>query len=203
MKSQEFVTVRAVLASLCRHPFQLLIANWNWKSAILSSLIRSIIFFAANFDAGRNAALAAMLTELIYRGCTAGFYASLTQAFRHVRPVWQANLAAMVLLPLVSHSTELFIHWVRATPNLFFSILSSAIFTSFSTAYHLFAMRNGAMIVGLDAQSLRSDLQRTPRILFQFIQTCIEQLFVQPVKILRRSFKRRFAPVAKVIKSEG
>ncbi len=170
MNTAPLVTVRAVLQSLLRHPIQLLVLRWNWKSAILSSVIRALIFFVANVSAGLDAALAAMNTEFLYRACTAGFYAALTQSFRHVNPAWQATLTAMVLLPLISHSIELLLHWWRGTPKLAVSILASACFTAVSTAYNLFAMRQGALIVGPDAKSLGEDLRRTPGILWKFMQ---------------------------------
>ncbi len=176
MNPTELATVRAVLQSLLRHPFQLLVVRWNWKSALLSSVIRALIFFVVNISVGLDAALAAMNTEFLYRACTAGFYAALTQSFRHVKPEWPATLTAMVLLPLISHSLELLIHWWRGTPKLAASILASACFTAVSTAYNLFAMRQGALIVGQDARTLREDLRRTPGIIGKFIYALVVEL---------------------------
>lgn len=189
MKSIELVSVPQVIGTLLRHPYELLVRRWNWKSAILSSLLRALIFFVANLSAGRHAAWAAMLTEFCYRAITAGFYASLTQSFRHAKPEWQATLTAMVLLPLVSHSLELCLHWLRGTPNLWLSILASASFTAISTAYNLFAMRHGALIVGHEAHSLWHDLRRTPTIIVQFL-LAVGRWFVQLPRLL-------FAPVLK------
>ncbi|MBS1811432.1 MAG: hypothetical protein JST84_24940 [Acidobacteria bacterium] len=176
MKTEEMISVRGVLRSLMRHPFKLLVVRWNWKSALLSSVIRASIFFVVNVSAGMDAALTAMNTEFLYRACTAGFYAALTQSFRHARPAWQATLTAMVLLPLVSHSIELFVHWLRGTPKLAVSILASACFTAISTAYNLFAMRHGALIVGRDAHTLFEDLRHTPGILGRFIYLLVVEL---------------------------
>ncbi len=192
MNNEELVTVRAVLQSLRRHPIQLLVVRWNWKSAILSSVLRSLIFFAANVSAGTDAALAAMNTEFLYRACTAGFYAALTQSFRHVKPEWQATLTAMVLLPLVSHSTELLVHWLRDTPRLSASIAASACFTAISTAYNLFAMRKGALLVGQDARTLREDLRRMPGIVIQFMQAVIRAFILRPLQMLWRRRRSEF-----------
>ena len=192
MKSEELVTVRHVFTSLLRHPIQLLIVQWNWKAAIMSSVMRALIFFLANVSAGMEAALAAMNTEFFYRACTAGFYAALTQSFRYVKPAWQATLTAMVLLPLISHTIELFIHWQRGTPKLAVSILASACFTAISTAYNLFAMRHGALIVGQDAKSLREDLRRTPGIIFKFAQAVIEVMALRTWQSLWRRQRSEF-----------
>jgi hypothetical protein len=127
----------------------------------------------------------------LYRACTAGFYAALTQSFRHVRPVWQATLTAMVLLPLVSHSIELLVHWWRGTPKLAASILASACFTAVSTAYNLFAMRHGALIVGHDARSLREDLWRTPGIISKFIYALVVELPAAFWRNLRQWWRSR------------
>src|SRR5258708_5004903 len=65
-------TVGAVLQGLLRHPAQNLIRRWNWKSAVLSSLLRSAIFFFTNLVAGWHAAMGALLAELALRAATSG-----------------------------------------------------------------------------------------------------------------------------------
>ena len=157
-----------VLATLARHPLEQLVLRWNWKSAVLSSLFRSSLFFAANISAGPEAARAAFLTELAYRGVTAGFYGALTQAFRDARPAWAGMVAAMVLLPAVSHLLEFVVHWVRGTPNLTESLAWSVAFTALSTSFNLFAMRRGALTVGGDSGPLLRDLHRMPALLCAF-----------------------------------
>jgi hypothetical protein len=94
-------SIGCVLLDLIRHPVDHFIRRWNWKSAVLSSMVRSTLFFLANLDAGLSAARAAFLTGLIFRSSTAGFYGALTQAFRQIRPVWTGTLAGMMVLPLL------------------------------------------------------------------------------------------------------
>ena len=142
---------------------------WNYKSAILSSLIRSSLFFGANLGAGTEAATAAMATELVLRFSTAGFYGALTQAFRRVEPPLYGTLGALVLLPAFAHSLELAVHWWRGTPELVASIGASVAFTVLSTAFNLFAMRRGVLIVGEGGGSLLSDLSRMPGLVVSFI----------------------------------
>src|SRR5690242_21161420 len=109
------MSVLDVLRALCRHPGELLIRQWNWKSAILSSTFRAIIFLFANLAAGWHAAAGAMLAEFGYRGITSGFYGAITQAFRQAEPPWVAGAVTAVLLPLFSHSIELGLHLFRGT----------------------------------------------------------------------------------------
>jgi hypothetical protein len=123
----------------------MLLRQWNWKSALFSSLIRAAIFFVANLTAGWNAASGAMFAEFLYRAVFAGFYGSLTQAFRKAHPAWAANLTVIILLPLISHSIEFFVHLLRGTPNLKASIIISMCFTAVSTLFNIFSYAPGSI----------------------------------------------------------
>lgn len=136
----------------------------------MSSLLRAHIFLAANATAGLRKALMAALAEFVFRFVTSGFYGSLTQAFRNAEPAWAGVVAVMILLPLVSHSLEFAIHFMRGTPHLRASIISSVVFTMFSTAFNWFAMRRGALVVGKGESSLASDLARVPALLVEFFK---------------------------------
>jgi hypothetical protein len=136
----------------------------------MSSLFRAHIFFAANVTAGLKRAFAAAAAEFLFRFITSGFYGSLTQAFRNAEPAWAGVVAVMVLLPLISHSMEFGVHLLRGTPHLRTSMISSVIFTMFSTAFNWFAMRRGALVVGDGEGSLLSDLRRVPALLAAFFE---------------------------------
>jgi hypothetical protein len=160
--------VGAVLADLVRHPVRHLVRRWNWKAAILSSATRATLFFVVNLPAGRHAAIQALLTELAYRAATSGFHAALTQAIGRAEPAWTATLAAMVVLPAVGHAGELLVHWARGTPRLGDSLIASIAFTAVSTAFHLFAMRRGVLIVGERRRPFLEDLRRLPGLVVAF-----------------------------------
>jgi hypothetical protein len=162
-------SVRHALLLLLREPAKYLLHRWNWKSAVLSSLLRASLFFVTNLSAGLPAALAAMQTELVFRGITSGFYGALTEAFREAEPAWEAALTVMVLLPLANHSIELLVHWMRGTQKLLPSILASMILTAFSTLFNFYVMRRGALIVGSGRGSLGADLLRLPRLALDFV----------------------------------
>ena len=165
----EPTTVPGVFTWIVSHPRQALLQRWNYKSALLSASIRAPLFFATNSRAGLSAALSAMLTEWVFRACTAGFYGALTQAFRRAEPKRAATLAVIFLLPAVSHGLELTVHWFRGTPELAFSISASILLTSVSTAFNLFAMREGALIVGEGKQSILADLRAIPHLIIVFV----------------------------------
>ena len=92
----EPATVSGVFVWILRHPGEALFRRWNYKSAVLSSLLRGGLFFAVNLRAGPEAATAAMLTEWSFRACTSGFYGALTQAFRRAEP---QRLAMLCVTP--------------------------------------------------------------------------------------------------------
>jgi hypothetical protein len=142
---------------------------WNWKSALLSSLFRALIFFFANWKAGSGAAIAAMLAEFLYRALTAGFYGTITQRLRRIEPPWRGALTASVLLPALGHSLEWLLHRLRGTPNLRASITASVVFTLVSSLFHLFAMRRGHFIVGEGSRPLLEDLRQVPLLIRDFM----------------------------------
>ena len=154
---------------LVQHPVKYLFHNWNWKSALLSSILRASLFFATNLSAGYPAAVAALKTELVFRGITSGFYGALTEAFREAEPAWNAAITVMLLLPLVNHSIEFLVHWIRGTQNLYSSILASVGLTALSTLFNFYLMRRGALIVGAGRRSLGLDLAQMPRLALDFI----------------------------------
>jgi hypothetical protein len=162
-------SVFQVLRDLAIHPIERIVRRWNWKSAYLSSIVRGLIFFCANLAAGPHAALAALLTELTFRGIASGFYGALTEAFRYVEPEWAAALVAMILLPMAGHSVEFLVHFLRGTAKLKVGMIASICFTAVSTAFNLYAMRRGALITGEGQQTLGRDMKRMPQLIAGFL----------------------------------
>jgi hypothetical protein len=177
------LTVRQAFVLLAREPQKYLWQRWNWKSAALSSLLRASLFFATNLAAGMPAAIAAMKTELVFRGITSGFYGALTEAFREAQPPWTAALTVMLLLPVVNHSIELLVHWMRGTQKLLPSMVASVILTAFSTLFNFYVMRRGVLIVGAGRHSLGQDLLKLPRLVVDFV-TWI------PRQVIRRAARK-------------
>jgi hypothetical protein len=175
-----------VLLGFLTRPGDMLWRRWNWKSAVFSSASRSALFFAANLSAGHHAAIQAFLTELVYRGTTAGFYGAMTEAFRHASPPRRASIAAMLVVPAVAHSLEAIVHWLRGTPHLATSLVASSIFTIITTMFNLFAMRRGALIVGDGRASLAADVRRMPALVAAFLLTVARE-----VRCLLPSSRRR------------
>jgi hypothetical protein len=162
-------TIAEALLRVVEDPVGQLLRKWNWKSALTSSLFRAPLFFFANLSAGPKAAAGAFFAELVLRSATSGFYGSLTEAIREAEPAWLAGLTAVLLMPMVNHSLELLVHWLRGTPKLLHSIVASVCFTALSTLFNLYAMRRGALIVGERRQSFAQDMRCMPRLVVGFL----------------------------------
>lgn len=189
-------TVGQVLAAFVTRPGTTLLRRWNWKSAVLSSSSRSLIFLVANLSAGTTAAVRAFATELAYRGLTAGFYGAMTEAFRHATPRRQATVVAMVVIPGVAHVLEATVHWLQGTPNLGVSVAASLSMTGVTTLFNLFAMRRGALIVGEGRQSLVHDLIRMPALGGAFVRAIVRELGSLVALPARRQAVARLTRVA-------
>jgi hypothetical protein len=175
-------SVGVIVWRLARHPYQHVVRRWNWKSAVLSAIVRSSLFFMANLSAGADAARAAFLTEVLFRCSTAGFYGAVTHAFRDAQPPMAGTLAAMLILPVTTHLLEFIVHRLRGTVRLAASIELSIAFTAISTAFNLFVMRRGALVVGAGSESIWSDLRRMPLLAAAFVVV----LFRGPWRLVRR-----------------
>ena len=141
---------------------------WNWKSALLSAVLRALVFLLINWTAGAQAASTAMVVEFAYRILTSGFFGSLVQSFRKMEPAWKANLYVVLLLPAVNQGLDLWIHWLNGTPKLAASLVASTIITVWAALFNLYAMRHGVLVTGRDARPLRDDLRQLPALVAGF-----------------------------------
>jgi hypothetical protein len=159
------VTVRETFAELVRHPVQCVIVRWHWKSAFISAIVRSLMFFVATLGAGSSRAGRASIVEFLVRVPLVGALASVAQRFRLTEPAWAATAVTTVCLPLVAHAAELAAHTIAGTPRLGTSLPVSIAMSACATTFNLFAMRRGILIVGEGARSLLDDLKALPRLL--------------------------------------
>ena len=130
---------------------------WNWKSALISAVVRAPIFFAANLPAGLDAATAAFVTEFAYRVTSAGFYGALTGYFARRQARRAATVQALIVLPLLAHSVEYVVHWFAGTPHIATALAGSVAVSMATTRLSLFLMRRGLFVAG--GQSFLADLR--------------------------------------------
>ncbi len=171
MKRFEAGTVGGVLSYTLRHPIEMIVWRWNWKSAFFAGLFRGSIYLTMHLGEGWRAALGAMSVEFIFRIIHGGFSGALVQSLRNASPVWLATLFVMVLMPAYSHTIEYTLHTLNGDQNRTKSLAISISFSIISALFNLFAMRRGVMITGDDAanESLWKDITRFPRIAVEFI----------------------------------
>ncbi|HVQ56866.1 MAG TPA: hypothetical protein VMS29_08935 [Pyrinomonadaceae bacterium] len=169
-------TIQGAAFEIVRHPFRTLVLNWNWKSAIISSVLRAPIFFAAYLaqKQGLRMALGAMGVQFIFRAITGGTNGSIIQSFSKVEPAWHAVVTIPFILTIVMHFGE----WVLQgaydsytgtngkTTAVLLSILASVV----SGGFNLFAMRRGVLLVKDESQqSFWHDIKQMPWIVFELV----------------------------------
>ena len=170
--------LRQMLGFLFWHPSKILLL-WNWKSACLSILLRAPIFVAATVRRGWRVALAAVLVECFVCAVTAGFYGALIQNLKDARPLWLTAIFLTALVPAAFQVLEAYLHWIRGTPHLQIAEGVSVFVSAISALFNWYAMKRGALLVGIEGDAFGSDLRRLPLLLFSF------------VKAVPRFFKKR------------
>jgi hypothetical protein len=183
-------TVWGVLTALICHPIEHFVRGWNWKSATVSSACRATLFFAVNLPAGLEAGLRAMATEMAFRAVASGALGSATQAFRTATPSGTATIAALLVIPATGHLAEYTVHWLSGTARLGESIAVSVAFSVLTTAFNLFAMRRGALIVGDGEQTLAADVRRMPGLIVAFVRAIVAAASRFFTRLGRRSATR-------------
>jgi len=161
---------------LFQHPLLAMIFRWNWKAAVLSSLLRTPIFLSTYLfqKQGIADAISVTLALAVFRVIFGGVNGAIIQAFRRVQPAWHAVLTVPIVLAAFSHVVEYAVlatyDAVTGTQGKTKAILFSIIVSIISAVFNLFAMRRGALIVKDETmQSFWRDLIRMPWLIFEFI----------------------------------
>jgi len=140
----------------------------------MSATFRGLVFFLANLSAGPSRASRASVVEFALRVPLVGMLASVTQLFRLTEPAWAAAIVTTVCLPLIAHAAELAAHSIAATPQLWISLLVSVAMSAWATAFNLFAMRRGILIVGEGGRPFADDMKALPRLVAAFVKTALQ-----------------------------
>ncbi len=165
-----------VIVELIRHPVDAMIIRWNWKSAVLSALLRAPIFFFTylfNRD-GLKLAIGAAAAQSVFRLIFGGVNGAIIQSFSRVEPAWHAVLTVPLILATFSHLIEFVVQTIydnqTGVDGKGRAIMISVIVSAISAIFNLFAMRRGVLLVKDETQqSIWRDLKRMPWIAFEFI----------------------------------
>jgi len=178
------LTVGEVFRNIVKHPMETVVLRWNWKSALLSAMMRSMIYFTTYLvkKDGIKAAVGAMIVEFCLRIFTAGTSGTIVQNLRKARPLWFSGLTASLLLPAFSHTVEYTTHFVHeyVVSQIYNSPINQTRKTSFgfsimfsvlSVIFNLYAVRRGVLVVGKGegGHSLAKDLKQMPSVILGFI----------------------------------
>lgn len=177
------IHVKDVFRNLARHPAQIIL-RWNWKSAMLSAVIRASFYFTV-YKASKESwlvTMTAVLVEVAFRFLTTGIGGAVIQSFRKASPVWLAHLIVSIMLPAFSHTVEFVSHYVQE--KYFYDIFPAAessarqkafaisvLFSAVSAMFNLFMMRNGVLLVGAgeETKSFAADLKSIPMMIKDFV----------------------------------
>jgi len=181
--SDSEISVRDVCINVIRHPLQL-ITRWNWKAVLLAVIVRAAIYLVVYTISKESTVtiLTAVVFEAISRFLTTGVAGALVQSFRKATPIWLANLIVSVLLPAFSHTVEYLTHYTQEHyySDMFAASQNSGrektfpisvLFSVVSVLFNLYAMRNGALLVGAGeaTQTLRKDFTQIPALIWKFV----------------------------------
>lgn len=167
LRRPDEIALRQAVARVLRDPWKTFVVDWNWKAALLSALFRGMLFLIVAVPRGPGA-LRLVWIELAFRMLVGGFWGSLLQAFRGVRPAWLAGLFAAVLLPLTAHSLEYLALQAGDAKHIGAGMVVSIAVSVGSLMLNWSLMRRGMLVTGDGADSLGADLRRVPRLLAAF-----------------------------------
>jgi uncharacterized membrane protein len=164
-----FDSGRQISDSGNRQPGMLnVLSLWNWKSALLSIMLRVPVFVIATVRRGPEVIAGAVLTEAVVCAFNAGWYAAITQVLRNRKPVWLVATIITVVMPLSGQIVEYAVHAWHQTPHRIAAVIVSSVLGAISSLFNWYAMKQGTLLVGDERSSFVSDLRRFPLLLGRF-----------------------------------
>jgi hypothetical protein len=157
------------LWDLILHPVKTFWSSWNWKSALMSAMLRAPIFLIATLHQGFAAISTAVLIEAAYGAAISGCYGAFVQRLRRARPLWAAALLIVVVFPAFLLWLDYLLHLFTKMPNLKGGMVGAGILCILSSLFNWYLMSRNSLLVGKDAHSFASDLKRMPRLVMEFV----------------------------------
>ena len=134
----------------CSGPGDISSAAGTGKSALVSAIVRSAMFFRAVLGASLlGGAVPRPSFEFLLAFALAGFeWSALAQSYRRAQPRWLAISIASFVPPAVWHGSEFAIHFLRGTPNLRMGMGLSLLYSAVATVTTVTLMRHGLWLAG-------------------------------------------------------
>ena len=158
---------------------------WNWKCALLSATVRSLVYLAALAHDRLHSGPAIVAVEIAYVSATAGLYAGLQQRALAVRSRLLGNLLIVVGVPGLSQLLDWLMHRAvgpAAPPR---ALVAVCVFTLISALFHLHVMRRGVFLTGPAGRTLGDDFRRMPRMIVGFLAALPMALAALPQRLIR------------------
>jgi hypothetical protein len=162
-------SVGQALLHLLRDPWRNVVLRWNGKAALLSAVFRGCIFLIASIKSHHAGRLGGVLAEALFGAVVAGCFGTLTQALRFAHPKWLANLLLAGVFPLLFQLGDFYFHATLGTQVFRIGMIASASFTVFSSAFNLYIMRRGTLLIGDEGKAFSQDLSALPRLALFFV----------------------------------
>jgi hypothetical protein len=156
-------TVTSAAFDVLSHPWRVFVLNWNWKTALLSAVIRIAVWPAALAGRARILSLSSLqgaLIEFVFRLTLGGCWGSLLQSFSTAQPAWLAGLCVSVVLPAASHALEYLLLRATGTAHAGAVVITSVVFSILSVLINWGLMRRGILLTGDGTPSFADDLRR-------------------------------------------
>ena len=144
-------------------------ACWNWKCALLSAAVRSLVYLAAMARSGSHGRLAIVAVEMTYVTLTAGIYAGMQQRALSLHSRRLGNLVIAVGVPGLAQLLDWLAHRAVGPAAPSKAIFAVCVFTLISALFHLHVMRRGVFLTGHAGRTLADDFRRMPRLILGFV----------------------------------
>jgi hypothetical protein len=157
------------LPEMVRHPLRTIVPPWSWKAAACTAAVRASAFFASNLRSGRRQAAKAMVVEAVFAVFAGGLLGAVSQYLRRARPLWATALLLCFALPGAMTLAQSGVHHIAGTQHQSSGLFVSFCLAGLAAAYTWYAMRQGAMLGGIDQTTIRQDLRVLPRVTLDFL----------------------------------
>lgn len=140
------------------------LTHWNWKVALMTAVLRGLACVVALRHMEVHARNHFGVVEAAFVLLTCGLFSALQQQSLSIRSEALAWFSCVVVVPLTSLGCDAALHfWLdgRQTRQLGVAAL---VFTVVSATFHWHMIRNGALLVGEESQSMSADMKQIPRL---------------------------------------
>jgi hypothetical protein len=144
-------------------------ACWNWKCALMSATVRSLVYLAAMARSGPHGRIGVIAVEMAYVTLTAGIYAGLQQRALALRSRLLGNFLIAVGVPGVAQTLDWLVHRAVGPAAPARALVAASVFTLLSALFHLHVMRSGVFLTGHAGRTLADDFRRIPKLVLKFV----------------------------------